>query len=92
MDNQVVVITGATSGIGKALAEACAERKCRLVLGARREELLEEVIQAFHKEPNHKCKGRAAPGRLERALSSAENCGIDVPVLKRIKGNLINGA
>jgi len=51
-----------------------------------REELLEEVIQAFHKEPDHKCRGRAAPGRLERALSHAEMYGIEVPVLKRIKG------
>lgn len=53
-----------------------------------RQELLEEVIQAFYKEPDHKCKGRAAPGRLERALRHAGMYGIDVPVLKGIKGKL----
>jgi short-subunit dehydrogenase len=39
----VVAITGASSGIGEAAAEAFARRGGRLVLGARREELLEEV-------------------------------------------------
>ncbi len=39
----VVVITGASSGIGLATAHAFAKRGCRLVLGARREELLGRV-------------------------------------------------
>jgi len=53
-----------------------------------REELLEEVIQAFFKEPDHTCRGRAAPGRLERALSHAEMYGIDVKALKRIRDKI----
>ncbi|MCJ7773391.1 MAG: hypothetical protein MUP22_09700 [Desulfobacterales bacterium] len=52
-----------------------------------REELLEEVIQSFHKEPDHKCRGRAAPGRLERALSHAEMYGINTIALRGIKEN-----
>lgn len=51
-----------------------------------REDLVKEMVQAFHKEPDHKCKGRSAPDRLERALSQAEIYGIDVKVLKKIKG------
>lgn len=49
MKNKVVVITGASSGIGKALAEAFAARGARLALGARRTELLEE-LQKEHPE------------------------------------------
>jgi len=53
-----------------------------------REELLKEVIQAFYKEPDHKCKGRAASGRLERALRHAALYDIKTPALKKIKDEL----
>lgn len=43
MKNKVVIITGASSGIGKALAKAFAARGAILSLGARRTELLEEL-------------------------------------------------
>src|SRR5690554_5091409 len=43
MPNKVVVITGASSGIGKALAEKYASEGWDLVLAARREELLSEI-------------------------------------------------
>lgn len=43
MRDQVIVITGASAGIGAALADICAERGARPVLVARRRRELEEV-------------------------------------------------
>lgn len=45
--NKVVVITGASSGIGKALAKEFASMGSKLSLGARRTELLEELRIEF---------------------------------------------
>ena len=47
MQNKVVVITGASSGIGKALAEKYASEGWNLVLAARRIERLEELKKQF---------------------------------------------
>jgi short-subunit dehydrogenase len=46
IENKVVWITGASSGIGEALAYAFATHKARLILSARREEELERVKKA----------------------------------------------
>jgi short-subunit dehydrogenase len=46
LKNKVVVITGASSGIGRAAALAFAKRGSRLVLAARRREALESVASA----------------------------------------------
>lgn len=45
VEDSVVVITGASSGIGKATAHAFAERGARLILGARRKEALEATVE-----------------------------------------------
>lgn len=48
MKNKVVVITGASSGIGRALAKEFAAKGARLSLGARRTELLDELKSELH--------------------------------------------
>jgi len=52
-DDKVVWITGASSGIGEALALAAAERSARLVLSARREEELQRVRAACERPGDH---------------------------------------
>jgi NADP-dependent 3-hydroxy acid dehydrogenase YdfG len=43
--NKVVVITGASSGIGKSTAKLLAARGAKVVLGARRLNLIDAVVQ-----------------------------------------------
>jgi len=50
LDQQVVVITGASSGIGKQTARRFAQAGARVVLAARRGELLEELAEELEGE------------------------------------------
>jgi NAD(P)-dependent dehydrogenase (short-subunit alcohol dehydrogenase family) len=54
LKGRVVLITGASGGIGKAFALAVADEGCDVVLCARREKELNEVVAAIRK------KGRKA--------------------------------
>jgi NADP-dependent 3-hydroxy acid dehydrogenase YdfG len=45
--NRVAVITGASSGIGRAAAVAFGRQGVRVVLGARRSQRLQEVVEAI---------------------------------------------
>lgn len=49
-----------------------------------RDHLLNAVLTAFDGDPEHKCMGRSAPQRLQRALSIAADAGLQVPELNRI--------
>jgi len=51
-NNKVIWITGASSGIGKALALELSKHDCKLILSARREHALQEVKQQC-KTPEH---------------------------------------
>lgn len=53
LDGKTVLITGASSGIGRELARQLAEKKCRLILVARRENLLHELLQSLPNSADH---------------------------------------
>ncbi|ATX79224.1 hypothetical protein Ga0123461_0804 [Mariprofundus aestuarium] len=49
-----------------------------------RRTLIEGMLKAFDGDPEHGCMGRSAPARLARALTIADESGLDVPILRRI--------
>lgn len=53
LTDRLVWITGASSGIGRAMAEEFASRGARLVLSARRENLLQEVLEGLDGRDDH---------------------------------------
>jgi ketopantoate reductase len=46
--------------------------------------LIEGMLNAFDGDPDHKCMGRSAPARLERALHQADEAGLAVAKLREI--------
>jgi NADP-dependent 3-hydroxy acid dehydrogenase YdfG len=48
VENKVIVITGASSGIGEAAAKLLAENGAKVVLGARRTDKLEKLVEEIH--------------------------------------------
>jgi short-subunit dehydrogenase len=76
IEGKTVWITGASSGIGEALAYELNGRGCRLILSSRREEELERVKQAcVHPEsievlPLNLAEFDAIPQKAEQALSA----------------------
>lgn len=50
IENKVVVITGASSGLGEATARLLAKKGAKVVLGARRTEKLEAIVQDIRAE------------------------------------------
>ena len=49
-----------------------------------RDRLIEGMLEAFAGDPEHKCLGRTALPRLERALGHADESGLAVPKLREI--------
>jgi NADP-dependent 3-hydroxy acid dehydrogenase YdfG len=71
IEEKVVAITGASSGIGEAAARLLAERGAKVVIGARRSERLEKLVAAIQAK-----KGEARFRTLD--VTSRENmkaCG-----------------
>lgn len=50
-----------------------------------RKKLLEGMLKAFEGDWQHKCMGRTAPARLDRAIAQADSFGLAVKKLREIK-------
>jgi len=50
--------------------------------------LIDAMLVAFDGDPDHKCMGRSAPARLQRALNIAAEGQVEVPTLKAISDSL----
>ena len=50
MNNKIALVTGASSGIGKACVEQLAAQKCHLIITARRLDRLNELADTLAKQ------------------------------------------
>ncbi|QRO12300.1 SDR family oxidoreductase (plasmid) [Moraxella osloensis] len=77
IENKVVVITGASSGLGEATARLLAKKGAKVVLGARRTEKLEAIVQDIRAEGGQAefigmdiTKPQEVQALIEKALSA----------------------
>ena len=49
-----------------------------------RERLMEGFEKGIKGDPDHKCKGRSAPGRLTRVMEIAEAAGVKIPMIRDV--------
>lgn len=50
-----------------------------------RERLIAGMVSAFQADPAHRCMGRTAPARLDRALEHGERFGLELPTLHALQ-------
>jgi hypothetical protein len=53
-----------------------------------RERLIDGVLAGVNGDPDHKCKGRAAPGRLSRIIELADEADLAIPKIREIQAGL----
>jgi len=71
--------------IARAVADEVMDIQSHLVhTDLDRNELINGMLVAFDGDPDHKCMGRSAPARLERALKVADEAGLPVKKLREI--------
>jgi len=73
LENKMVFITGASSGIGKSCARAFAEQGARLILAARRLERLEDLAVELKRKPGQDILLLSLDVRKQPAVERAVN-------------------
>ncbi|SFR50730.1 hypothetical protein [Thiomicrospira sp. ALE5] len=48
------------------------------------DQVMNDLLQAFKGDPDHKCMGRSAPARLARALKQGQSLGLELTTLNKI--------
>lgn len=78
LSGKKVLITGASSGIGKAMAKAMAAKGCELYLLARRKEKLEELAQELSPLKVHLIAADVNDHDLKKIITDATHSQIDI--------------
>lgn len=85
LDNKIAIITGASKGIGKAIARAFCEQGARVIVSSRKQEAVEKVADEFRLEGMQATGIAAHMGNPEQIKNLAEQTlkmygGIDIVV------------
>lgn len=83
---QTALITGASSGIGNALAKKCASQGWNLVLVARSEDKLKDLAQSLNVHSTVIACDLSKPGDLSALCAQLDKEGIEVSVLMNCAG------
>ena len=76
---------GQHQGLAREVAEDIMDIQFRLIgKELDRQKLIECMVKAFNGDLDHKCMGRSAPARLERAITQADEFGLQVKKLRAI--------
>ena len=51
--------------------------------------LIDGLAEGVYGDPQHKCRGRAAQGRLTRLLDAADEAGLDIPRIRELQARLM---
>ena len=81
LKDKVVVVTGSTRGIGRAIARACAQQGAKVVISSRKESVVKETCEIFQKE-GFKISGIKADVAVTADLIKLFNGSIRGQVLK----------
>lgn len=91
IENKVIVITGASSGIGEATAKLLASKGAKVVLGARREERLKKLTSAIGENASYQVVDVANYDDVQRLVNFAYDKYGKVDVLYNNAGVMPQG-